>query len=89
MYIGKLSKIYSSHQNLRTDEVVGIFKNPPTVGKSFMLFTSSLDGDKNKTRIVQTSVVQDTDLDVHGVTFRTLNSTYFLSGVVEDEDEIF
>jgi hypothetical protein len=77
----KLTRITSSHDNLRTTDVVGEASAPPTVGHRFVMTAAPLEaGD---IRIVDTSPVQSVEADGDFYTFRTLNSVYTLSVLPE------
>lgn len=67
----KLSLISSTHDLLRTDEVVGYVVGPPVTGLRFVIYAESLDSNKD-VRMVSTSPV----LSVEGSRFTTRNSVY-------------
>jgi len=74
---GILKKIESNHNNLRTNEVEGVF-SLPQVGEAFILFGKGLDFG---TRLIFTTPVKN--FNEKNMTFTTENSTYFLT--IEEE----
>ena len=74
---GKLVRVKSSHNNLRTTEVVGSYYAPPTIGESFTFLSEPLN-DGGTIRVVTTSPVQSVEAVPGGLRFTTLNSTYDL-----------
>lgn len=68
----KLTRIKSNHNNLRTDEVIGIaIYGLPEVGASFALAAESLDPTKDIRGVFTTPVTE-----LNGNTFKTANSEY-------------
>lgn len=76
---GKLIKIDSSHNLLRTEEVVGTWPVWPEVGHSFVIYSEPLDKDGNTVRYVRTSKVVEIEQIYNKIwEFKTQNSTYRL-----------
>jgi hypothetical protein len=73
MIKAKLVKIESTHNNLRTNEIVGEFSYSPEVGHVFRFYSKPLDPDAS-IRVITTSSVQS----INGQEFKTRNSTYRL-----------
>lgn len=75
----KLTKIVSNHQNLRTDEVIGVTPSLPEVAKGFVVFAESLSnsvpGNLDRT-IVTSPIVSITKYDEDTFVVNTANSTY-------------
>lgn len=78
-----LKKVTSTHTNLRTDEIDGVFLDAPQVGKRFQFFSRSLDPEKDY-RLVSTSEVVEVDDFCHVIWVTTQNSEYKL--VILDND---
>lgn len=76
MKVYKLTKVQVKPDNeLRTDEVIGISENPPTIGQRFTIRGEGLEFGM---RLVSTSPVQHVEHDEKTKTYliRTLNSLY-------------
>lgn len=82
MFIGLLKKISSSHNNLRTDTVEGVF-DLPVASEDFVLYGEGLEFG---TRIVRTTPVEEVTKEENIVTFKTRNSVYKL--FIEKEVEV-
>jgi len=79
----KITRLDSSHKNLRTDEVVGTVEELPTVGNSLDLVGKSLTPGPGMTfRLVTTSIIQKVEEDK----FFTENSTYAWE-LLNDDDK--
>jgi hypothetical protein len=61
---------------LREGFFEGTAAGHPVVGKCFIAFGPSLDGDPGKERFFRTSVVQEVTEEPFGFTVRTMNSVY-------------
>ena len=86
-----LSKILSTHENLRTDVIKGNTLELPEIGLRFMLTGESLDNEMD-VRVVLTSKVVWTShyCDNEGnqsIKFATENSTYNLEVLHEQQEE--
>ena len=86
--LGVLEKISSSHNNLRTKTMQGLFKEFPKVGSSLCIFGEGIDFGN---RMILTSPVaeildegRDQD-DLEYIIFKTANSKYRLT-IIEDEE---
>ena len=81
---GKLTRLTSNHNILRTDDITGSFMYMPAQGDQFTIVGTSLTATSNH-RIVTTSPIQlvirisETELE-----FRTLNSHYKLEVYASD-----
>lgn len=79
----RLTKVTSTHNNIRTQEIVGWCNDVPTPGESFQMFAPPLDPDA-EFRMVTTTLVKSIEAsqDPQGLlgplVFRTQNSTYTL-----------
>ena len=72
----KLTKISSSHSNLRTNEVLGNVFELPKIGEPFHIVSQSLT-EKNLTRHVTTSrVTSIKQINDQKIEFSTQNSLY-------------
>lgn len=85
---GRLVRITSSHQNLRTDTVEGDFENLPVAGSIFEMLAPPLT---RGVRCIWTSPIEQTwQVEINGkkvVCFKTDNSVYGL--VVDSESANF
>lgn len=72
-----LTKVRSTHNNLRTPTIDGWFEKPPTVGEDFEFLAPPLES--GSIRMIWTTSVRDvTELALGSVEFKTKNSTYRL-----------
>lgn len=86
MKIGNLEKITSTHQNLRTPTMEGVFEEFPKVGETFKIYGEGL---KFGNRIIHTStVVEILEEKKDYMIFKTLNSTYRVN-LLSDGDTDF
>lgn len=77
----KLTKIESTHNNVRTKETVGDTPSLPVVGEPFLMYSESLTPGADL-RIIRTTHVVSLENFPDGVTeFRTANSVYRLEEV--------
>lgn len=76
-YTGKLTKISSTHINLRTNEVIGEFELLPEFGESFQIIAEPLDATKDYREVTTTPIKTLTCYD-NVYRFSTLNSEYEL-----------
>lgn len=72
-----LTRIESTHNNLRTDVVEGEALWEPVVGSHFVMTAKSLT-DPVKTRVITTSTITSISLLDNRIFFETENSTYCL-----------
>lgn len=81
----KITKIVSTHNNLRTNDMVGVTPQIPEVGKFFSIFGESLSF-KGGMRAITTTLVQESNFDsaTKTFTFKTENSTYTLEILDKD-----
>lgn len=77
-YKVKLTKIKSTHSNLRTDTVEGVTYGLPEVGKGFTMFGEPLDPNVGNMRGVYTTEIKVCDRTGNEFMFVTENSTYKL-----------
>lgn len=83
----RLTKLASTHSNLRSDTADGVSPTwPPEVGKQFILFGDGYD-DKSMVRVIETSIILRvkpamTGPDCKTYEIETMNSTYKLEEVV-------
>lgn len=78
--IGTLTKLESSHNNLRTNFIDGQFKVLPKIGKCFAIKGESLTPE-GSFRLVETTVIKEVDTlyaDQSVYYFTTENSKYKL-----------
>jgi hypothetical protein len=74
-YRVKLTKIESNHNNLRTNEVVGVTNKLPEVGMRFQMLAAPLQ--TGHVRYVDTSPIQNIfKVDDNTQTLHTMNSIY-------------
>lgn len=76
LYVGKLFKINSNHDNVRTDTMEGLATELPVVGKGFNLYGGALELKVGIRGLFTTSIEELTQLSNGTVLFRTRNSTY-------------
>lgn len=76
-YQGRLTKIYSNHINLRTNEIVGFFEALPNFGEHFQIISEPLDKTMDY-RIVTTTPITELTCYDNVYRFRTINSEYEL-----------
>lgn len=72
----KLTKVRSSHDNLRTDTVLGGIAAIPVVGDYMAVWAESLDGDPEKVRIISTSLIKNVSVSGSVYEVETQNSAY-------------
>ncbi len=85
-YSGRITRLQSNHNNIRTDHMDGSFDELPEVGKSFQIFGRSLTPGLDCRAITTTFVREIMDMAKYqGVVsknrflqFKTANSTYQL-----------
>lgn len=77
MFDVKLTKITSTHLNLRTPEIVGECTHLPAKGQPFVMTGQSLTPE-GVLRLIITSLVQKTKRLSNKISFATENSTYEL-----------
>jgi hypothetical protein len=91
MKTGTLTKIFSTHNNLRTPTVSGVYDDLPSAGERFTLVGKSLSAEEGF-RLVTTSPVEQTwKVSMGGrdvVCFKTENSVYGFSPDGENDDQI-
>ena len=73
----KLTKLSSNENDLRTNEVVGEFMNPPVEGRSFIMFAESIHPD-GFARMIGTSRVMHITKGCGECVIQTENSEYKL-----------
>ena len=73
----ELTQISSSHNNVRTKKIVGECMSLPTEGKTFLMFASPLDVDRD-VRILHTSELKSVREEDNIYYFKTQNSEYKL-----------
>ena len=79
----KLTKIESSHNNVRTKETIGEAPILPEIGKSFILFGDSLEFEGG-IRTIHTSTIEEIEkITEKELIIKTLNSTYKIE-ILED-----
>ncbi len=76
-YKVKLTKVRSSHSNVRTNEIEGETLDLPEAGKSFVLIGESL-AFKGGGRIIETTLIEKVEKMDNEYLFHTANSTYKL-----------
>ena len=88
----KLTKIESTHSNLRTNDMEGKTGSIPEVGYDIMVFGQSLTPGMDA-RVIHTTEVKESvyDKTTKTFTFKTQNSTYTLEILDKDlsDEEIF
>lgn len=74
-----LTKLESSHNNVRTPEIKGLLQCPPEIGKSLIVLSEPLDQTKD-VRVIKTTPVESikTHFDdlISYVVITTANSKY-------------
>lgn len=73
----RLTKIKSTHSNLRTDVIVGFCLGAPKMGESFTMFAPPLVTQADL-RVITTTEVQAIAQIGQTYDFNTMNSTYKL-----------
>lgn len=88
----KLTKIESTHTNLRTNEMIGKTGSIPEVKYNIQVFGESLTEGKNM-RVIETTEIKESTYDKATKTFvfKTQNSTYSLEILDKSlsDEEIF
>jgi hypothetical protein len=88
MMYGTLTKIFSTHSNLRTTAICGRFDKLPSAGSTFEIIGAPIS-EKASFRLVYTTPIEQTwNVDMNGkqvICFKTENSVYGLS--VEGQDD--
>jgi hypothetical protein len=86
---GRLTKIESSHNNLRTSQVEGTYEALPKVGERFKLVSESLDSEirnQGGSRLIDTSPVQQIlSASNEVIEFKTTNSHYLFERLETQE----
>ena len=72
-----LTKVTSTHNNLRTDQIVGKTLKLPTIGQSFQMTSEPLTPGTD-IRVITTSLVEEFKDEDGVIEFKTRNSTYLL-----------
>lgn len=75
---GKLTRLESSHSNLRTDYMPGFFANLPQVGTAFAILGEPLTRGAIARSVVTSTIQEVTELSDTEYEFKTRNSTYRL-----------
>ena len=83
MYKVKLTRVKSNHNNLRTDEMIGMTDRFPTKGKTVEVFGEGLVFGM---RLIHTTPVKEVEVIDNEYLFHTKNSTYKLE-VLKDLDK--
>lgn len=83
----KLTKIQSTHQNLRTNEIEGETGRLPTIGERFSLFGKALNTAAHLRVVVTTEVRETKTLSSGTIRFETENSTYEVELIRDEKDE--
>ena len=87
MYLVKFKKIKNDHNRLRTDEVEGVTRELPTVGKSFVIIGEGLEFGN---RCVNTSPLKKVEEIENGYRLHTASGSLYeveLLGVVNDKHD--
>ena len=88
---GTLTRLFSEHQNLRTDEIIGAFFMEPRVGFGFTFYSYPLTGisiEYGNVRAITTTRSLDVWREAKNtIRFDTVNSRYLLV-LSEQRDEI-
>lgn len=91
MYNVRLIKVISTHDNLRTDEVVGLTHSLPEVGQPFILTGDPLSKSAH-VRIIHTTPVIKMDetnsVNSGTIVFETVNSVYRLHYIKERNEYV-
>lgn len=82
IYTVLLTKMESTHNNLRTDSVEGKTLQLPVVGENFRLIGKSLTEGPTYRAIETSQIAEVVKDDDYKYTFKTANSTYKLSVIV-------
>lgn len=78
-YRGTLERVVSTNNNLRTQEVRGLFDELPTPGAGFLMFAPPLDPSRDVRRVETSHVVEIRNVGERRLEFETRNSTYKLT----------
>lgn len=94
LYKCRLTRIESIHNNLRTDEIVGLTEKLPTKGEPFTIESDALFpvphiSQLDQYRLISTTVVLDINFqNKNELLFRTANSKYFLEVLARVEGNL-
>lgn len=84
MYTVNLRKIESTHENLRTDTVVGLAPNLPQRGKQSFMYSEPLNKESDL-RYIHTSIVKKVKFTENGsIVLWTQNSIYELTNITKE-----
>ena len=83
MFSITMTKVESTHKNLRTDVVKGLAPELPQIGKHFFMYSNEVLTPDTSIRYVYTSLIQDVKEKDNEIVFRTENSVYVLSNIEE------
>jgi hypothetical protein len=81
----KLTQLASTHNNVRTTEIIGECYGIPVEGERFVMFSKPLDKTKNL-RYLKTSPIQKVKKEGNRYFFTTENSSYLAE--LSDEEDI-
>lgn len=86
MFTGKLNRLKSTNNNLRTESCEGYFLEMPAVDLPFYFYGDALVGDGIRT-VATSTVVSVEKVGEREYVFKTLNSTYSLSVQVDYQEK--
>lgn len=81
---GKLIRLASSNNNLRTNEVIGVFESLPVEGKEFKMLAESLTPDGSFRLVITSPVSKILSVKENNYLFNSHFSTYELEIITED-----
>ena len=82
MYYVTLTKIESTHKNLRTNVVNGMAPELPVTGQPFFMYSDEVLTEGTNVRHIYTSIVVSVDNEASDdIVFKTQNSLYALSNI--------
>jgi len=81
----KLTQLASTHNNVRTKEIIGECITIPVIGQQFVMFSTPLDNTKN-VRLLRTSTIKSVKKEGSKYFFDTENSSYLAE--MSDEEDI-
>jgi len=87
--LGVLEKIKSTHKNLRTTTMQGVFEDFPNVGEPFYIFGEGIEFGNRMIHTTPIKEILELGKDSDGldyVVFNTANSKYKLTLLEEDVD---
>jgi hypothetical protein len=83
----RLIRVHSNHNNLRTNEVIGLTPKLPHEGESFVIWSDALETDGGYRQVITTPVEEIVFDAASQIIFNTKNSQYRVEVLEEAQDK--